>query len=119
MTRRKRSLAERLASSLGEAERVSDLDEARRVLEGCLASIGEHPYSWLVDYDVPERGKKKFYRSLSRDFTYPLRRDLRMADYSRRIPLSIARTEFKNVTDETLDMALELINQSIDEWYNR
>lgn len=46
----------------------------------------------------------------------PLRRDLRMGDYCRRIPLSIARAEFSDVTDQTIDKSLEIIEKSIEQW---
>jgi len=36
-----------------------------------------------------------------------------MTDYLKRIPDAIARAEFSEVTDETLDEALELIKESI------
>jgi len=46
----------------------------------------------------------------------PLRRDPRMGDYLRRVPMSIARAEFRNVTDADLTSALELFQQSVEEW---
>lgn len=45
-----------------------------------------------------------------------LRRDLRMGDYIRRIPISIARSEFSDVTDKTLEKSLEMIKESIETW---
>jgi len=46
----------------------------------------------------------------------PLRRDERMGDYIARVPVSIARAEFRNLTDSDLTSALELFMQSIQEW---
>lgn len=46
----------------------------------------------------------------------PLRRDYRMGDYSRWIPMAIARAEFSNVTDEVIDKAEELLTASIQIW---
>ena len=45
-----------------------------------------------------------------------IRRDLRMTDYLKRIPDAIARAGFSEVTDETLDKALELVKESIQAW---
>jgi DNA replicative helicase MCM subunit Mcm2 (Cdc46/Mcm family) len=45
-----------------------------------------------------------------------LRRDLRMADYIRRIPLSIARSSFSSVDDEIIEEAGNIIQDSIDTW---
>ena len=46
----------------------------------------------------------------------PLRRDPRMGDYLRRVPMSIARAEFRNLTDADLIYALELFQQSVEQW---
>lgn len=46
----------------------------------------------------------------------PLRRDLRMQDYQRRIPFSIARAEFKQVDEEVLDEAWDIIRKSVKAW---
>jgi len=56
---------------------------------------------------------------ITRLYRSPLRRDLRMADYARRVPFAMARAEFSDVTDETLDKALSLIKRSIDDWYSK
>jgi len=56
---------------------------------------------------------------ITRLYRAPLRRDLRMADYAKRIPSAMARAEFTDVTDVTLDNALNLIKCSIDEWYSK
>jgi len=45
-----------------------------------------------------------------------LRRDLRMADYIRRIPLSIARSSFNPVNNEIIEEAENIINDSINTW---
>jgi DNA replicative helicase MCM subunit Mcm2 (Cdc46/Mcm family) len=46
----------------------------------------------------------------------PLRRDLRMGDYCRRIPLSIARAEFSDVTNEVINKSLDIIEKTISQW---
>ena len=45
-----------------------------------------------------------------------LRRDLRMADYIRRIPLSIARASFAPVDDKVIKEAGEIFRESIETW---
>ena len=46
-----------------------------------------------------------------------LRRDLRMADYIRRIPLAIARASFSPVSDDILEEASLIISDSIKTWF--
>ena len=46
-----------------------------------------------------------------------LRRDLRMADYIRRIPMAIARASFSPIEDDTLDEAAEIVEESIATWH--
>ncbi len=46
-----------------------------------------------------------------------LRRDLRMADYIRRIPFAIARASFGVVDDTVLEEASAIIHESIETWY--
>jgi DNA replicative helicase MCM subunit Mcm2 (Cdc46/Mcm family) len=45
-----------------------------------------------------------------------LRRDLRMSDYLRRIPLAIARSSFSPVDNKVLTQAETLIKESIETW---
>jgi len=45
-----------------------------------------------------------------------LRRDLRMSDYLRRIPLAIARSSFTTVDDKILGQAEALMKESIETW---
>lgn len=46
-----------------------------------------------------------------------LRRDLRMADYIRRIPMAIARASFSPIEDETLEEATAIVQDSIQTWH--
>lgn len=46
-----------------------------------------------------------------------LRRDLRMADYIRRIPLAIARASFSPVDDNVIAEAKSIIKESIETWF--
>lgn len=45
-----------------------------------------------------------------------LRRDLRMSDYIRRIPMAIARASFSSVDDSVIKEATLIIKQSIETW---
>ena len=45
-----------------------------------------------------------------------LRRDLRMSDYVRRIPLAIARASFSDVDDEVIEQAGDIMRESIETW---
>lgn len=45
-----------------------------------------------------------------------LRRDLRMGDYLRRVALALARSEFTDVTDETVEKAYGFISETICDW---
>jgi len=45
-----------------------------------------------------------------------LRRDLRMSDYIRRIPLAIARASFSSVDDDVVAQASDILNESISTW---
>lgn len=49
-------------------------------------------------------------------YTTSLRRDLRMGDYAKRIPMAIARAEFSDVTDEVIEKAEEIIIESVGDW---
>lgn len=48
-----------------------------------------------------------------------LRRDLRMADYIRRIPMAIARASFSSIEDDTLDEATAIVEESIKTWHQQ
>jgi DNA replicative helicase MCM subunit Mcm2 (Cdc46/Mcm family) len=49
-------------------------------------------------------------------YSTTLRRDLRMADYIRRIPLAIARASFAPVGDKVIKEAGEIFRESIETW---
>jgi DNA replicative helicase MCM subunit Mcm2 (Cdc46/Mcm family) len=53
---------------------------------------------------------------VERFFATTLRRDLRMGDYIRRIPFSIARSQFSPVDDNTVKEAENLLKESVDTW---
>ena len=51
---------------LGQIRAPADPEVARKLLKECLASLDKHPYIWLIDYDVPVRARKTFYRNMKR-----------------------------------------------------
>lgn len=55
----------------------------------------------------------KIYRE---HYTTSLRRDLRMGDYARRISMAIARSEFSDITDRTIEKAEKIIVESMGGW---
>jgi len=48
----------------------------------------------------------------------PLRRDIRIKDYLRRVPEAIARAEFEPVQDRHLEAALQLFRTSLETWHS-
>jgi len=67
-----------------------------------------------------EKAVKKYINNMSEIveeyYSTNLRRDLRMADYIRRIPLSIARSSFSPVNNEIIEEAENIIHDSINTW---
>jgi uncharacterized protein (DUF2236 family) len=53
---------------------------------------------------------------VERYYNTNLRRDLRMADYVRRIPFAIARASFSPVDDDTILEAERIFKESIETW---
>jgi len=63
---------------------------------------------------------KKYLESVNElveeHYTTQLRRDLRMGDYTRRIPQAIARASFTDIGDEELDEAEKILYESVESW---
>jgi len=53
---------------------------------------------------------------VEKHYNTTLRRDLRMSDYLRRIPLAIARSSFNPVDNKVLQQAESIIHESIETW---
>ncbi len=70
--------------------------------------------------EVGEERVEKYIKSIDaiieENYKTNLRRDLRMGDYMRRIPMAIARAGLENVTDEILQKSEEIIYDSIESW---
>ncbi len=45
-----------------------------------------------------------------------LRRDTRMTDYARRVPMALAKSEFRDVNDGDLEKSLDLFKNALDSW---
>jgi len=69
-----------------------------------------------------ENAIKKYLKNMNniveKHYSSNLRRDLRMADYIKRIPLAIARASFSSINDEILKEATTIINESINTWFS-
>jgi len=72
--------------------------------------------------EADDRAIEKYIREVDKiveeNYNTNLRRDLRMGDYMRRIPMSIARADFEDVDEEILDISREIIYDSIESWYS-
>jgi len=70
--------------------------------------------------EVEEEAIEKYIKSIDaiieENYKTNLRRDLRMGDYMRRIPMAIARAGFENITEEILQKSEEIIYDSIESW---
>lgn len=60
---------------------------------------------------------KRMSNLVDKYYNTNLRRDLRMADYIRRIPMAIARASFSPIENDTLDEATKIIEDSIATWH--
>jgi len=67
-----------------------------------------------------EKNVKKYIKEIDEIvenyYNTSLRRDLRMADYIRRIPFAIARGSFSDVDNNVIDEAIEILKGSIESW---
>lgn len=72
--------------------------------------------------EADDRAIERYIREVDKiveeNYNTNLRRDLRMGDYMRRIPMSIARADFEDVDEEILDISREIIYDSIESWYS-
>ena len=70
--------------------------------------------------EVKEEAIEKYIKDVDKiveeNYKTNLRRDLRMGDYMRRIPMAIARAGFENITEETLEESRNIIYESIESW---
>jgi len=58
----------------------------------------------------------QIYEVYERFLKTPLRRDLRMADYAKRVATAMARAGFSDVDDGVLVQAMGLIDEGLKTW---
>jgi len=67
-----------------------------------------------------EKNVKKYIHEIDsiveKYYNTTLRRDLRMADYIRRIPFAIARGSFSDVDNNVIQEAIDILKESIESW---
>ena len=76
--------------------------------------------SYEPEITASENIVKKYIHNMNeiveKYYSTNLRRDLRMADYIRRIPLAIARSSFSSADNNVIEEAASIIEESIDTW---
>lgn len=75
-----------------------------------------HKPQWSASPERQEHYLRAMVEIVERFVNTPLRRDIRMKDYLRRVPESMARVEFSPVEDRHLQNALELFQTSLETW---
>lgn len=110
-----------------EAERRRDLLKSKLLGETKTQEISRWHLPWLRE---ARKHQPRFIASESDIDAYvsrvdklieqylktPLRRDLRMGDYAKRVPMSIAKASFSDVDGATLDKAAELMEKCLVAW---
>ena len=97
--------------------------------KGELKHLPQYYDQWLKlarSYDPELKvspGSREHYLSamvdiVERYINTPLRRDIRVKDYLRRVPEAIARAEFEPVQDRHLEAALQLFRTSLETWHS-
>jgi hypothetical protein len=81
-----------------------------------LTEARKHKPKLTASEESVNRYRDQIYDVYERFLRTPLRRDLRMADYARRVAFAMARATFSNVDDTVLKEAMELINESLKSW---
>jgi hypothetical protein len=69
-----------------------------------------------VSLESRERYLSAMVDIVERYINTPLRRDIRVKDYLRRVPEAMARAEFEPVQDRHLEAALQLFQNSLETW---
>ena len=105
-----------------------DLFEKKFYDTGELKKKPEYYDQWMrlarryqPEIDASDSQVKNYLKRMSdlveKYYNTNLRRDLRMADYIRRIPMAIARASFSPIENDTLDEATLIIEDSIETWH--
>ena len=76
--------------------------------------------TYKPEITASEKNVEKYIQEIDelveQHYTTNLRRDLRMADYIRRIPMAIARSMFSSVDDSVVHEAGKILKESIKTW---
>jgi DNA replicative helicase MCM subunit Mcm2 (Cdc46/Mcm family) len=112
--------------NIGKEERI---DLFRKKFYGAAEIHAKHEYynQWVKlartfqpEITASEKKVESYIKAMNdiveQYYETTLRRDLRMADYIRRIPFAIARSSFSQVDDYTLEEAGTIVNESIETW---
>ena len=97
--------------------------------EAEIRKVPEHYDQWVKlarlqnpEITASEERIRSFLESVDNiyqeHYTTSLRRDLRMGDYARRIPMAIARAEFTDVTDDIIQKSENILIESMKGWKN-
>jgi hypothetical protein len=115
------------AEELGE-ELVKEVVKRKLLGEGpAYGEFSKYYLPWLrkarkynpkftASKDALDNYVNRIYDVYERFLKTPLRRDLRMAEYAKRVPLAIARAKFSDVDDGVLADAMRLIDESLKSW---
>ena len=112
--------------NIGKDDRLS-LFEKKFYGDGELKEKHDYYDQWMrlsrtfePEISASKNNVKKYIHDMNeiveKYYSTNLRRDLRMADYIRRIPLAIARASFQSVDNEVIEEASNIIKESINTW---
>ena len=113
--------------NIGSDERL-DLFQKKFYDTGEIKKKPEYYDQWMrlarrynPEINASESKVKSYLKQMSevveKYYDTNLRRDLRMADYIRRIPMAIARASFSEIDDDTLNEAAAIVEESIATWH--
>jgi hypothetical protein len=118
-----------LVVKVGTIGREEKLNLFRRSLQGKgeLKRLPDYYDQWLrlarlyspalsVSAERSEHYLQAMVDIVEKYINTPLRRDIRMKDYLRRVPEAIARAEFSPVKDDHLEAALQLFGAALQTW---
>lgn len=94
-----------------------ELEENHEYYDQWVRLARRHAPEITASEEMIQKYLEEMNQIVEKYYSTNLRRDLRMADYIRRIPLAIARASFGNVDDAVLKTASSIIHESIETWY--
>jgi len=81
-----------------------------------LREARRHHPKIVASEDEIDRYIEKVDKLVEEYLRAPLRRDLRMGDYAKRVPMAIAKASFSDVDGKILDEGIQLIKNCIAVW---